>query len=227
MFILNPGHTFDEVKNSRMVHTKSDKESLPKKSENACKYYQEEIQRSQVVDEKNKVLLTIAALLLAACSAIASYIEPKWLVLIPLIPTVISVFLVLVHFGVQTVPIPQYELASDKSLIKSYHECKETLSRATDFRIGIYRTAYRAITLSILSLLVVFIFFASNESSSSEVKFIKTIYNDKELQKLLRGPQGPVGLKGEKGEPGAPGPIGPKGEIGPQGPMGPKEENGS
>jgi len=226
MFILNPGHTFDEVKKSRMVYTQPGEESLPQKTEIACKYYQEEIQRSKVVDEKNKVLLTIAALLVAACSAMASSVEPKWLVLIPLIFTIISIFLVLVHFGVQVVSVPQYESTGDESLIKSYHECKEELARATDFRVGIYRTACRAITLSIISLLVVFIFFVSNESSSREIKFIKAIHNDTELQNLLRGPQGPVGPKGEKGEKGAQGEVGPKGEAGPQGPVGPKGEMG-
>ena len=174
LFILNPGHTYAEVKDKHMilsktvdetsttnVKSKTVDETASANVEAACKYYEVEVNRSQVVDEKNKVLLTVAALLVAACSAIAVGIEPKWLMLIPLIPTVVSIFLVLVHFGVQKISIPEYELTSNEQLAKSYYKCKENLSRATEFRVGIYRAARRAVTMGVILLMVIFIYSAS------------------------------------------------------------------
>lgn len=226
LFMLNPEHTYDEVKSSRMIPSKPAKGKAPDKPDVARAYYEEEVKRSKIVDEKNKVLLTIAALLVAACSAIAAGIEPKWLMLIPLIPTVVSVFLVLVHFGVQTVSIPEYELTCESKLAKSYYECKKKLSLATDFRVGIYLAACRAVTMGVLLLLGVFIYFASEESLSTEDKLVKAVQNNAELLNRLRGPQGPAGSKGEcglegvQGPQGSPGPQGPLGIPGPQGPPG-------
>ena len=208
LFILNPGHTYAEVKNDCMIPSETFRGTAPSTVDSARAYYEEEVKRSKVVDEKNKVLLTIAALLVAACSAIAAGIETKWFILIPLIPTVVSIFLVLVHFGVQTVSIPKYELTCDKELAESYYQCKNKLSLATDFRVGIYRAACRAITIGILLLLAIFIYFASEESYSAEENLVKAVHGDVELVSRLRGPQGP---KGERGLEGAQGPSGPQG----------------
>jgi len=208
LFILNPGHTYAEVKNKHMILSGVANETSPTNVEATRKYYDEEIKRNQVVDEKNKVLLTIAALLVAACSAIAAGIEPKWLMLVPLIPTVASIFLILVHFGVQTVSIPEYELTSDEQLARSYYHCKENLSRATEFRVGIYRAACRAVTIGVILLVATFIYSTSVECLSTEGKLIKAVHNNAELLDRLRGPRGPVGPKGERGLEGIQGPPG-------------------
>ena len=178
LFILNPGHTYVEVKNKRMIPSKNLKGTLPDKVDGAHAYYEEEIKRSQFVDEKNKVLLTIAALLVAACSAIATQSEPRWLILVPLTPTVASIFLILIHFGVQTVSIPEYELSNSEQLAKSYYHCKENLSRATEFRVGIYRAACRAVIMGVILLIAIFIYFAFVECSSTEDKLVKSIPNN-------------------------------------------------
>lgn len=228
LYILNPGHKYAEVRSQCMIPPETTEGTPSETPEGSVSYnvdgarasYEEEVKRSKVVDEKNKVLLTIAALLVAACSAIAGGIEPKWLMLVPVIPTVISIFLVLVHFGVQTVSIPEYELNCDNELVESYHQCKNQLSLATDFRVGIYRAACRAVTLSVLLLLGVFIYFASEESLSTEDKLVKAVQNNAALLSRLRGPQGPTGPKGERGLEGGQGPQGSLGLPGPQGPPG-------
>jgi len=181
--------------------------------EPARAYFEEEVKRSQIIDEKNKVLLTITALLVAADAAIASSIEPKWLILVPLIPTVISIFLILVHFGVQSVPIPAYGKKNEE-LTNSYYDCMEKYSQANCFRVGIYLASCRAATIGVLLLLVVFIYFAFTKDSSSEDKLIRTMQNSTELLNRLRGPQGPAGPKGERGA------EGPQGIQGPPGPTG-------
>jgi len=217
LLILNPGHTYAEVKDGKM-HVPADFKSKFRKDENAtvksaCAYFDEEVKRSQVIDEKNKVLLTVAALLLAACSVIASNIEPKWLALLPLIPTVISIFLILVHFGIRSIPIPDYG-KKNKELTNSYFDCMEEYDQANCFRVGIYLASCRAVTIGVLLLLVVFIYFAFTKESSSEDKLIRTMQNSTELLNRLRGPQGPAGPKGERG---AEGPQGIQGLPGPTG----------
>ncbi|MCK5472671.1 MAG: hypothetical protein KAI59_01455 [Planctomycetes bacterium] len=203
LYILNPGHRYAEVKSDSMILSETVEGTASGNADSARTYYEEEVKRSKVVDEKNKVLLTIAALLVAACSAIAAGIEPKWLILVPLIPTVVSIFLILVHFGVQTVSIPKYELTNDEQLAESYYHCKENLSRATEFRVGIYRAACRSVTMGVILLAAIFIYFASVESLSTEDKLIKAVHNNAESLDRLRGPQWPAGPKGEHGLEGA------------------------
>ncbi len=221
LFILNPGHRYREVKAQRMdvgvIRDTDAPRITPVSAEAAREYFQEELRRGQVVDEKNKVLLTVAALLVAACAAIASNIEPKWPILLPLTLTGISVFLVLVHFGVRSVPVPSHEITDQEKLAESFSECRKSLSLATSYRVGVYRASLRAATLGIVSLLLVFAYFAFSRAASSENKLIRAVKNDLELADWLRGPQGPVGPPGPKGERG---PEGPQGPIGPQGPQG-------
>jgi len=226
LFILNPGHEYAEVKKKQMIlrktlkttedleSTQIDENCTTMNVEAARAYFEEEVKRSQVINDKNKVLLTIAALLVAANAALASSIEPKWMVLVPLILTVISIFLVLVHFGVRSVPIPKYEITDENELAKSYSDCTKQFSRANEFRVGVYLASCRAVTLGVLLLVVIFIFFAFAGSSSCEDKQIKSMKNNMELQNLLRGPQGPAGPKRERGAEGPqgiqclPGPTG-------------------
>lgn len=218
LFILNPGHTYAEVKDGKM-HVPADFKSKFRSDntnstvEPARSYFEEEVKRSQIIDEKNKVLLTITALLVAADAAIASSIKPKWLILVPLIPTVISIFLILVHFGVQSVPIPAYG-KKNKELTNSYYDCMEKYSQANCFRVGVYLGSCRAATIGVLLLLVVFLYFAFAKDFSSEDKLVRAIRNNTELQNCLCGPQGPTGPKGEQGA------EGPQGIQGPPGPTG-------
>ena len=216
LFVLNGGdYTYAEVKDGK-VHVPAGFKSKFRENgtvESARAYFEEEVKRSQVIDEKNKVLLTITALLVAADAAIATNIEPKWPILLPLIPTVISIFLILVHFGVQSIPIPDYG-KKDEGLTDSYFGCMEKYSQANCFRVGIYLASRRAAIIGVLLLLVVFIYFAFAGDFSSEYKLVRTINNNTELQNLLRGPQGPAGPKGERGEEGLQGIQGPPGPQG-------------
>jgi len=223
LFVLNPGHTWADVKegrnappsngdNSAATVGKADRMNMNPDAARA--YFEEEMKRSQVIDEKNKVLLTVAALLLAACAAVASASEPTWLVLGTLLLILASIYLVLVHFGVQTISIPAYELANDEERIASFCKCKESLASANEYRVGIYRASCRAATLGVFLFAVILICWAFTERPSAQDELVKSVRGSLELQGLLRGPQGPIGPKGESGA------EGPRGIQGPPGPEG-------
>jgi len=220
LFVLNPDHRYIEVQKEKMVLSNNSKNDTPTNAGSnlninaAREYYDREVKRSQAIDEKNRVLLTITALLVAANAIIASNIEPKWLVCIPLIPTMISIFLILFHFDVQSISIPEYEIIDEIKLAESFSKCRKSLSSSNDFRVGIYRASRRSVILSVLLLMIIFIYFAFHRDITTEDKLIKSMKNNIELQFLLRGPQEPAGPKGEQGEEGSQGIQGPPGPTG-------------
>ena len=229
MFILNPGHTFKEIQDKRMHNGANTDQSNEVSDGVDADFFLEitrehlnsEINRGTVVDEKNKVLLTVAALLMAADAAVLLAINHKWIALLPMLPTTAAIFLILIHFGVRVVPVPNYrEIFNDINtknakinLGKEYLNCESKFSQSNNYFVGVYRASCRATILGVFLLIPAFICVGNN----SENELIKTIKNNTELIKLLRGPQGPHGI------PGPMGPPGPKGEIrltGPQGPPG-------
>lgn len=227
MFILNPGHTFKEVQDKRMNNGKNTGQSYEVTDEVDADFFLKitkehldgELNRGTVVDEKNKVLLTVAALLMAADAAVILAISPKWIALLPMVPTTAAIFLILVHFGVRVVPVPNYrEISKDINtknakinLGKEYLNCESEYSQGNNYLVGVYRASCRAIIIGVLLLILAFACVGNN----SENELIKIIKNNTELIKILRGPQGPPGI------PGPMGPSGPKGEIGLTGPQWP------
>lgn len=222
MFLLNPGHSFAEVTEQRMHY----KKKVDKAKEEPCSadeemlltaassHYQTEVNRARVVDEKNKVLLTIAALLVTAIAALAPSVNHRWLALIPLFPIMAALYLILVHFGVQAVPVPDWKSVrsfpkadeATRKLASEYFKCGDELGPQNNFRVGVYRTSARAMIIGIILMIPLFIALVVTPSQGERV--IKQIKNDQSLQKNLQGP------------PGIPGPIGPKGIPGPQGKQG-------
>lgn len=217
LFVLNPGHTYEEVKTRRMKTKDSGAQTPPEDDmnlESARNSYEREVERRRIVDEKMKVLLTVSALLTAACAAVASGIGAKWLVVPPFTLTVISLFLVLYYFAIDVVDQPDYGESDESKQAKSYSKCRASLSLSNNFKVGIYRASSRAASLGVVLLLFVFIYSAFVGTSRFEQKLIKSLQNSAELRNLLRGPQGPAGAKGERGR------EGPQGIQGPSGPQG-------
>ncbi len=229
--ILNPDHRFDEVRARRMKDEKNEDKAKNNKGEveHARKYFEDAVKNSQVTDDKSKVLLTVASLLLAACAGVAVIIEPKWAIVFPVIPIVISIFLVLDYFAVETFEMLDYG-KPEKEQAEMYIECTKDRKESHYFKVGIYRASARALTIGVVLLLSVFVYFVLAGGSSSDDKLLQTIKKNHDLQDLLRGPQGPVGSPGPIGERGVEGaqgiqgPVGstgPKGERGVEGPQGP------
>lgn len=211
MLVLNPGHTFTEVSIQEMQHkTKKNKEKNLSHTADAemvfqaaLSYFHNEVDRGKIIYEKNKVLLTVGALLLAATAALAPSIEQKWLILMPLSLIMVSAFLILVHFGVQSVPVPNWNMvqfcqqgdAAKRNLAVEYFDCGDRLGPKNDFRVGVYLASSRAMTIG--AMLMIPLIFALATSSSQDERLIKKIKNDPGLQQLLRGPTGPPGPQGQ------------------------------
>ncbi len=217
LFFLNPGHTYEEVKTRRMKTKDSGAQTPPEDDtnlESARNSYEREVERRRIVDEKMRVLLTVSALLAAACAAVASGIGAKWLVVPPFTLTVISLFLVLYYFAVDVVNEPDCAESDESKQAKSYSKCRASLSLSNNFKVGIYRASSRAASLGVVLLLFVFIYSAFAGTSRFEQKLIRSLQESAQLRDLLRGPQGPAGAKGERGT------EGPQGIQGPPGPQG-------
>lgn len=185
--ILNPGHSLLEVKEQQMFHGKPEKSHQRKQlditnetakvSNNTVQMiytagrslYQSEIDRGQIIDEKNKVLLTVAALLLAAIAFLAPNIHSTWLILIPLSPIIISIYLIITHFGVQSIEIPDWKAVKpckeeDEIKLKladEYFKCGDLLGPKNDYKVGIYRASSRAIRLGLFMMVLLFFNFTA------------------------------------------------------------------
>lgn len=222
MYVVNPGHAFDEIRNCRLKDDSAD-ESSPGKAlinqrieidfllQQSIEYRQLEESRSGTIDEKNKVLLTICALLVAADAAVLSNFDPKWLALIPLGPIAASVYLVLVAFQVAKVPIVDYKKICSGNhtdtedakykLVEDNLKCSDNLSLANRYRVGVHLAAWRLIPLAIILLLTVVSYGVL--SGAPEDRLLKALKNNEQLRKELRGPQGPPGPRGPVGPPGS------------------------
>ncbi len=247
MFWVNPYHTFREIQDAKfevtpkeiVIDYEADKDFL---LEQAIKYREREEARTQTIDEKNKVLLTISALLFAAVAAVLSNLDPKWLALIPLVPIAAAVYLVLVAFRVGEVTVVDYRnicLGNGKEteqikreLIKENFDCGHDLDSRNCFRVGVHRAAWRLVPFSIVLLLAVISYGLLSHGSQDQL--LKALKNNARLRNELLGPQGvqgppgPIGLVGPQGPQGLIGPAGPQGppgSIGPAGPQGPQAAN--
>jgi hypothetical protein len=228
LFFLNPGHKFTEVKDGLLYHIDGE----PKKNiadivtdsnvdlllEEAGKFKAEEEKRHKSIDEKNKVLLTVSALLVTADAALFSRVEPRWVLLLPLLPIMVTIFLVVRYFRVQdfrVVDLHSIKWTGDtnmakKNLANEYLGCASHLSPRNDFRIGIFRAATRALIIGIFLFLPVFIIAVFSPSNGNEA--LRALRSNSQIMDELRGPMGPQGPPGPQGQPG---------QQGLQGPMGP------
>lgn len=230
--VLNPGHTCAEVRDGKMHHKGA---AGPKigSSANAGLVLEEarlakegEEQRRVIADEKSKVLLTVAALLLASNAALVPYVSVRWVSLLPIIPMMATLFLVLMYFRTYGTPVVDREqidwsAAADdikRALALACFDCAAMMGPVNDFRVGVQRAARRAILISVALMLpsVVMAVLGSQDSSV----LIREVKRNAELRSLLRGPPGPPGLQGSPGPTGPAGQTGPRGDTGPQGPQG-------
>lgn len=232
LFVLNPGHELEEVRKGALIRemNASEKTLIVHASDDnidvllteAKTYKEEEDKRRIIIDEKNKILLTVSALLVTASAALFPHVDPRWIILIPLFPILMSLYLILMYFRVQAVQVIDLrsinwedDLRKTKEkLVSDYFNCASNLSPKNDFLVGLYRAASRALILGIFIFL--FVFFVAVFLSSTDDKVLKTLRLNQQLKEELRGPPGP---------PGPQGPQGMQGPIGPQGPPGTSRTN--
>ncbi len=231
--VFNPGHTWGDVL-SQQCDPPDEEEQAPEQKDScesgvkrfqsslgfefASKMFEREERRSEVIDGKNRVLLTIAAFSLALIAALAPQMAFKWLAVLSALPVLASIYLTLVHFSVQEIPTPQWRLVEDcsdeseskKIMANELDKQSDAYSIKNDYRVGVFRASIRAITLGIFLILVClgswFIF------PVKEPGHLETIKQNHELFQLLRGERGAEGPRGMQGEKGAVGPQGIPGE---------------
>ena len=177
---IRSGSSKHEVDYTLKISTDFKPESLDLMLDEARRIKQEEEERRKVTDEKNKVLLTICGLLIAADSILFASLRPKWPVLLPLIPAAISIILILSHFRVERVVIvdwPDWKQGLDETkelLARNNLECANDLSPKNDYRVDIYRAASIYIALSLILVVIIFIFgvfLSSEETRNYNINF--------------------------------------------------------
>ncbi len=236
LFILNPGHTFNEVKEG-VLEQDNHTHGLPSNSHicvnqagllfsEAEKIFHWEEERKRVIDDKSKLLLTISALLIAGISAMSAYVVPRWALIFPLLPALLAIILVLVYFRMQSVQVIDLEEVTPEMkenelklmLANNYIECANYLSPRNDYQAGVYRAAARAIMLAVILFIPVFLI--ASFSQLDDKKLLKEIRENSEIRKELMGPpdpRSPARPAGPQGKEGAIGPPGPREEGGPIG----------
>lgn len=233
LFFLNPGHKYTEIRKGCLIQHSLSHEFPSNPIANSelllsesVRIWEGEDGRKNSIDEKSKILLTVSALLIAGISALSRYIEPCWLLVLPMIPALMAVALVLIYFRIQSVAVIELNKLDwnrgpedlKVALAHQYIDCANYLSSRNDYRAGIYRAAARAILLA--AFLFIPVFMAASFSYSEDTKMLKLIRTNSELLRELRGPEGPIGSPGPRGDPGPPGPQGKDGPVGPAGPRG-------
>lgn len=245
LYFLNPGHRLDEVRKGKCLHAAgnqvdagttipsatADKEVLDLCAEEVRRLLEQQGGRRASLDDKSKVLLTIAGIILAANAALLPQLPVKWLGLFPIAALLTVIFLLLRYFRTGT--YMTVGLASDwqsaagakRDIALQELVCERDWSASNEFLVGVQRAGYRALLLALAAEIVVL---ASVVFSSPPADALKRqLTDDAALRALLQGPTGPAGMagtsgpEGRVGQPGPPGPQGPQGAAGPQGPTGP------
>ncbi len=226
MAVLNPGHTFSEIKDGNMEYEQQvdavnvcDADDPQFALDEARRYMEQEEQRRMVIDDKSKVMLTVAAILFAANAAVLSRLSVWWFGLVPLGSLFMSVYLTLMYFRTYTLQVIDYSKITwtdtkdtKQEIAQQEFNCVAGMESQNSLRIGVHKASRRALILALGStFIVVCIQMIQPQPKDALVNRIET---DAEVRELLRGP---AGLAGPQGEVGPTGPTGPQGSRGTQG----------
>lgn len=255
VYILNPGHSYQEIRRGQIQHAViAPPVELPDNADaelaldEARREVEMEEERRKAIDEKSKIMLTVSALLLAANSALLPLLPIRWLGLLPLAFVLAAVFLTLMYFRtwqvacVDRTTLTWGEKAKTQiAIARAEFECARSMAPQNDLRVGVHKAARRALVIGLAGLVPVLLMVAFISPGDPALSQIEA---DARLRALLQGPAGPpgppgavgprgdTGATGPAGPPGATGPAGrdgppgPPGPAGPQGPLGPQGPQG-
>lgn len=250
VYFLNPGHSYQEIRDGEMRHaTPSAPVVLPESADaelaldEARREAERQEGRREAIDDKSKVMLTVSTLLLVANSALLPFLPVRWIGFIPICFVLAAVFLTLMYFRTYRIECvdPSTVDWADKGkaqldLARVEFECARRMGPQNDLRVGVHKAARRALILALASVLPVVLTVAFITPDDALVRRIET---DANVRALLQGPtgaagptgpvgpQGATGATGPIGQQGVPGPTGPAGAQGPTGPTGPHGPRGA
>lgn len=237
VYVLNPGHSYQEILNGEMQHaTPAPPVEVPDSADaefvlaEARREVERQEKRREAIDDKSKIMLPVSALLLAANAALLPFLPVRWLGFIPLSFVLMALFLTLMYFRTYRNKYvdPTKVDWSDKTkaqleLARVEFDCARSMGPQNDLRVGVHKAARRALVLGLGCLVPVLLSVAFVKPDDAVVKRIET---DAKVRALLQGPAGAPGSTGAqgptgpRGRTGSTGPVGPQGAEGPMGPPG-------
>lgn len=192
--VVNPGHRWEEVKEKRLfpiceTGQKSNGLQLDlADGESAENAYSEEKERQKYLDEKNKILLTVSALFIAGTSMASRLIDEGIIRILPLVPSLLAIYLVLVHFQVGSHAVVCWKTVASKPKAKRGSEkahqlwqCADSLNEQNNFRVGVYRGAVRLLLTSLFLLVPLILLVAADKPESENSTKAPEIVTDRRV----------------------------------------------
>lgn len=167
MLLLNPGHRLEEIREGINVKM-SEKRPIPppREAKDVVQLYTSQVRRElenegerrKAIDEKSKVLLTVAGLLLAATGALMPIV---WLTMIPVGLLLTTLFLLLRYYRTERYKVVEINninwndsYGAMLQLAEQELNCVDDWSARNDLLIGVQRAAFRALTLALVALTI-------------------------------------------------------------------------
>lgn len=173
MYVLNPGHSLEEVRGGKCDHEgaiglgkdpmiAADREVVDLLAMEVRRQLSRQDERHAGLDEKSKVLLTMTGVLLAANTAVLPQLPVRWLGLLPIAGLLTGLFLLLRYFKTGSYTVVDLETIEWKDEIEAKRQVAieeskvaADLWRRCDFLIGVQRSAYRVLLLSLAAEVLV------------------------------------------------------------------------
>jgi hypothetical protein len=213
VFVLNPGHRYAEIRTGALDHKKGvGVPVIPNGTngsfvlEEARREVDREENRRAVIDNKSKVLLTVSAIMLAAIAALMPHLPMVWIALVPMGFVLVAVFLTLMYFRTyRTMVVDPLEIdwanssLAMRELARIEFECAAYMGPQNDFRVGMHRSARRALVIGVLALVPIPVTLAlrPGEWGSEQSKADTQIHESVDTPHERMEPEGPAAREEE------------------------------
>lgn len=195
-------------------------EASPDLLDLARELYKTEDERTALIFEKGRTLLTLAGLLFPLLVAVLNFFSPTLWGLIPLSLLLFTLYLLTELLAVNARARPALSKAllhlhdsrQRACLVKDYQKARVYNVRCNEFLVDLFRAARRFFFSALVSVFLI-VGFASTSIKGVEARFVDRLRTDTELVRLLTGPAGPPGPRGPQGAQGNTGPAGPAGPM--------------
>jgi hypothetical protein len=182
--------------------------------------YKTEDERTALIFEKGRTLLTLSGLLFPLLVVVFNLFGPMQWGLIPLSLLLFTLYLLTELLAVNARSRPKLSnalvhLCDSKQrarLVDDYQTAREYNVRCNEFLVDLFRAARRFFFSALVAVFLI-AGFASTSIKGVETRIVDRLRTDAELIRLLTGPPGPAGPQGAQGPQGNTGPVGPAGPM--------------